>query len=359
MLRLRTVSLALVAAFAFAGDAGARAFLVTKAGNAPAVAVDAAGTAHVAWDTVAGDNTSTTHYCKVPRTAATCAKGTEKTFAPAITDQDFSGPRVYVPGGGKRVIIVTSRCCTAANGPDGNAYDTHVFSFVSTDAGAHFDGGTSFGTFAPEVGAALSAKGTFFSLGFPEKGTGLQVGGIAAFTGARTQFTPIVAQSGGVGTSSTATLVALNDKTTVYAGRVVGTTVKLVRVAPGNDTQVASGFKAPDLLYRTPGKRPRYVLRRYAGGKLGPPVAVTLTGDPIFAGLFQDSFGRSHVVWQDAKGLNYRRSDETGRHFGAPALLSTRSGYFDTAVAANAKGRAAVVYDSNTYAGRVGGFTAG
>src|SRR3712207_3233641 len=107
---MRALGLALLATLAAASPAAARSFLVTKTGNTPSLAVDAAGTAHVGWGSVSGE-TSTTHYCRVPRKAAKCAAGSEKTFAPQVGDQDFGGPRVFLTGA-NGVLVVTTRCCT-------------------------------------------------------------------------------------------------------------------------------------------------------------------------------------------------------------------------------------------------------
>jgi hypothetical protein len=112
-------------------------------------------------------------------------------------------------------------------------------------------------------------------------------------------------------------------------------------------------------MYRTNGPNYRYVIRRFAGGKAKRPSGVTEAGYPIFANAAQDGSGRVHAVWQGRLGLTYRRSAKSGRGFGRFTRLSRRSGFFNLVVAANAKGRAAVAYDSNGTAGRVGGFTAG
>ena len=138
MPRSRTLPLALLAALAAAAPAAARSFIVSKTGNRPALAVDPAGTTHIVWDSVSGDETSTTSYCRVARKAGTCAAGSIRTFTPLAGDQDFAGPRIAVQDKGRRVIIVTSRCCTSGDGADGQAHGTHVLSYVSTDGGRTF-----------------------------------------------------------------------------------------------------------------------------------------------------------------------------------------------------------------------------
>src|SRR3954454_14953096 len=99
---------ALAAALALPAGALAKTFTVSNAGNHPSVAVDASGTAHVVWDVVdrpdADDATSTTYYCKVPRGATSCAKGSTRTFSPAAGEQDFAGPRVFLTGASNVVV---------------------------------------------------------------------------------------------------------------------------------------------------------------------------------------------------------------------------------------------------------------
>ncbi|MCW2966305.1 MAG: exo-alpha-sialidase [Solirubrobacteraceae bacterium] len=363
MPRLLVAPLIVLTALACAGPAAAKPFVVSTAGDRPSVAVDSSGAADVVWDSVdQASQTSTTHFCRVPRNAASCASGSQRTFAPIAGDRDFAGPRVFVSG--KRVVIVTSRCCSDATGPDGQSYGQHVFSFASGDAGATFDTGTWIGTQDPGVGSAFTSGGAFLAFGIAADGTALQSDPLAGFSGAPNTITPLLADSGGVGVTKKTTLVAFDDKTShVYAGVVSGdpnaARPALKAVAKGQDTRVDSGPKGPDLLYRTPGSKSRYVVRRLAGTKLGPAVAVSEAGFPIFGNFAQDPTGRVHVVWQGLKGLTYRSSATSGKHFGKVRVLSSKIGYYDLVIAANAKGRAAVVYDGNGDAGRVGGFTTG
>src|SRR4051794_8718488 len=127
MRRTSPVRLALAAALALSATAQAKSFTVSQSGNHPAIAVDAAGTAHVVWDQVdkpdADDATSTTYYCKVPRGATSCAKGSTRTFSPAAGDQDFAGPRVFLTGA-SNVVVVLTRCCTPETATDGQSYTT-------------------------------------------------------------------------------------------------------------------------------------------------------------------------------------------------------------------------------------------
>lgn len=339
--------------------AHARSFTVSKAGTRPSIAVDAGGLTHIVWDTVAADRTSTTHYCQVPRKASGCAAGTERTFVPAPTDQDFAGPRLFLAG--PDVVVVTSRCCTSQEAPDGSFHSTRVFAMTSADRGATFSAPAWIGTQDADVGAAY-ANGAFLAFGIGAGGTALQAAPLGGYSGSANNVTTKLALSGGVGVSSKGSIVAFNDRNTVFAGAIAGdpnsTPIAFTKVGKGDSTVVTSGPRGADVMYRTKGSNPRFVIRRFAKGKAGRLSAVTEAGYPIFANAFQDGAGRVHAVWQGRLGLTYRRSGKTGRGFGRFTRLSRRSGYFHLVVAANGKGRAAMAYDSNG-PGRVGGFTAG
>src|SRR4051812_37289006 len=63
----------LLALLAFAAPASANRFVVAHDGALPDVAVGADATSHVVWDVVdAKTGTSTTHYCRVERSASRC-----------------------------------------------------------------------------------------------------------------------------------------------------------------------------------------------------------------------------------------------------------------------------------------------
>lgn len=361
MLRFCAAPLALLAALAAAAPAAARPFTLSTAGNKPSVAVDASGTAHVVWDAVAADNTSTTYYCRVARNGAKCLPGSERTFAPVAGDQDFAGPRVYLRG--KNVLVVTSRCCTSADAPDGSSYGTRTFAISSPDGGATFGEPRWIGTQAPDVGATL-ARGAFLALGIAGDGTALLSSPLDGFSGPAKTVTPKLASSGGVGISPRGDVVAFADaQNNVFAGALDGdpnaATIDFKSLGKGSDVVVTAGPSGVDVFYKTNGRDQRYIVRRYRGTMSSRIAAVSEAGFPIFGNAFQDGLGRIHAVWQGDRGLTYRRSAKSGRNFGAPRRLSAKTRYFNLVVAANRGGQAAVVYDSNGFSGRVGGFTAG
>src|SRR5262245_45219154 len=100
----------------------------------PAIAVDAAGTAHIVWNEYRGAAAASdlVHYCQVPRGARTCARQVTLA-APAF---DVNGPRVLLPGDG-RVLVLTSRCCQS---DDVALRGVALYLFTSSDGGASFSG---------------------------------------------------------------------------------------------------------------------------------------------------------------------------------------------------------------------------
>jgi hypothetical protein len=360
--RISTAVLASLAVLAAAGPAAAKPFLVSTAGTKPSVAVDLSGTTHIVWDSVAGDNTSTTHYCKVLRGGSACLAGSPKAFAPVPGDQDFGGPRVFLTGG-RNVLIVTTRCCTSEQGPDQEFHGTRLFALSSSDDGATFGPATWIGTQVPDLGAAFTS-GAVLALGVGTDGTAIQSASLRSFAATPRTITAKQASSGGIGVSPRGNLVAYaDDANNVFAGPLKGdpngAAIAFKALGRGSDVSVTSGAKGADLFYRTTGPKARYIVRRYAGGKPGKISAVSEAGFPIFGTAFQDGPGRVHAAWQGDLGLTYRVSGTNGRGFGKMVRLSKKSGFFNLALAANPKGRATVAYDSNGFRGRVGGFTVG
>lgn len=355
-------ALVVLASLAATGSAGAKPFVVSTSGNKPSVAVDLQGTTHIAWDSVSSDNTSTTHYCRVPRGAIRCAAGSERMFTPVTGDQDFGGPRLFLIGP-KNVLVVTARCCTGDVGADQEFHESRTFAYSSADGGRTFGDPTWIGTQVPDVGAAF-AKGAFLSLGIADDGTAIQSASLGGFAGAPRTITPKLANTGGVGTSPKGNVVAFADaQNNVFAGKLVGdpngATVNFKSLGKGSDVVVTSGAKGTDVLFKTTGKTQRYLLRRYVGGTPRKTTSVSEGGFPIFGTAFQDAVGRVHTAWQGDLGLTYRVSDKAANHFGKMVKVTGRTGFFNLVIAANPKGKATIAYDTNGFRGRVGGFTAG
>ena len=359
---VRTVLAALLGSLVLAATASARPFAVTGQGNTPSVAVDARGTAHVVWDEVAADETSTTHYCQVPRAAATCVEATHQTFAPILGDTDFTGPRVFLAGS-NGVVIATARCCSSEAGPDGQVYSSRVYVMRSQDRGRSFAAPAWIGTQEPGFGAALDGTALVtFATG--DSGAALQASPLDGFAGALNPVSSRSVISGGVGVSPKGNVVAFSDAANnLFVAALTGdpnSAALTPRAAGrGSDAVVTSGPKGVDVLYLAPGKDTRYFVRRFVNRRPGPATAVSELGFPVFGTATQDALGRAHVAWVGERGLTYRRSAPDGRRFAAPRTVSTKFDFFALSLGANAKGQAAVVYDSNRASGRVGGFTVG
>ena len=104
--------------------AAAGAVTVGQGDNAPGVAVDAAGTAYIAWD-----NHNTLQFCRLPRGASACD------IAHSIAAPGATILRAFVAVSGSRVVIAQYRYPSQA-----------VWAFTSTNGGASFDAGHTVGT---------------------------------------------------------------------------------------------------------------------------------------------------------------------------------------------------------------------
>src|SRR4051794_27637714 len=350
MVRRALVLLALL--LAFAAPASAARFSVTSHGALPAAAVDGAGTTHVVWDAYdAGSAASTTTYCRVPRKATRCAPGSTRTFAPVAGDQEFAGPHVIVKG--RAVTVVLSRCCSGTTTP------TRVFAATSSDRGRTFGAPAVIGSLGPDLGLAFTGT-ALLTFGNSDVGIALQYLKLGDTTTKENVVAKGEAASGGVGAGPGGWVAAYAGTDGVVRaarlrGDVTATKPTFSVLGRGSDVRVTAGRNGAYVLYLTPGDRGRYVMRRYADSHFGGTIPVSTGAAPIFGNLFQDRAGRVHATWLGERGITYRRSDREGRTFGrARSLAITTSEYADLAVAANAAGRATVVYARSATAGTVG-----
>jgi hypothetical protein len=121
---MRLIPLTLLILLAAAAPASAaKPFFLGTGGN-PGVAVDAAGTAHVAWWVESATAPDAVHYCQVPRRARRCA--VLRTLpAPGLRRIPLSDVQVLLPRPGTVLIVAPS-----VNGPSAL--------FSSADGGATF-----------------------------------------------------------------------------------------------------------------------------------------------------------------------------------------------------------------------------
>src|SRR4051794_13733216 len=231
----------LLALLLCAAPAHAAHFVVTQHGDAPAVAVDDAAGAHVVWGALdAPTRASTTWYCRVPRHATSCAKGSAHAFTPVRGAQDFSHqPRVFVAG--RTVTIVFSRCCKGTTAPD-TVYET-----VSSNGGKTFSKPSQIGTLTADVDLVPMGS-AFVALGSTDSGLGLQQLQPGATDNVLTND---VAESGGVGIVSQGVLVAYAARagivrTTVLTGDLATAKPAFTTLAHGSDIDMATGPKGAD-----------------------------------------------------------------------------------------------------------------
>ena len=127
--------LTLVLAVAIVAPASAHAQAPVPLGNGtqPAVTVDGAGTAYIAWISRSADPT-TLHFCRLPRGATVCAVNRQI----PVPGTSLTRPFVAVDGGTIRVL-------SYRYGLTPGRFDA-VYMLTSTDGGATFDGGSQIGT---------------------------------------------------------------------------------------------------------------------------------------------------------------------------------------------------------------------
>src|SRR5215208_3908814 len=97
---LRIAAVSVFACLAGAAPAGAAPGFLGR-GHDPGVAVDVAGTAHVAWLAEAADGTGTHEYCQVPRGKRACALRRSV----GVADDGFGKVQVLLPRPGLIQIV--------------------------------------------------------------------------------------------------------------------------------------------------------------------------------------------------------------------------------------------------------------
>jgi hypothetical protein len=318
----------------------------------PTIAVDATGTAHIAWNLngpAIGDDAIV--YCQVPRGARSCAK--KLTLAAPL--ESTSPPQVLLPGDG-RVLIVSSRCCVGAAG-----YPTYLL--ASSDGGASFAAPLQIGN--NEADDAELGPGEFSVSTISDVTTGGVTFQVSPLNGPSPEHVATLGEiPGSIGAAYSGTIafvdpltpiVAMDDLDNVYFRRFGGGIAyndatawgPLNLVAAGSGPQLAglpSGKNGVHMLYRagTPGKF-RLVASRFNGTSFGSATPVSETGDPIFHSFFMDASGRLHAVWVN-------NSDDSLRHRVQPSGKGW--GTIETLVG---KGQAGDVYDTKAAAAKDGG----
>jgi|GEM_PF-3883075 len=122
-----------VAAFLAASPASA---FVVGVGSRPGLALDAAGTAYLAW--IGADSTPTLRFCRLPRGATVCEAGTAAVIA--TNPESTSGSRPFVAVSGDRVVVVQYRY------PFTGTFAAGIYRYTSMNRGVTFGAGEMIGS---------------------------------------------------------------------------------------------------------------------------------------------------------------------------------------------------------------------
>jgi hypothetical protein len=314
-------------------------------GDAPGVAVDAAGTAYVAYNGPYVTPGEPLMFCAWPRGARSCAPRT-------ITDDNASPlaqPALVGAGGAGAVWIVSAR-------------DTLQL-MTSGDGGATFGAPVSLGegrffdaAFGPERRLALTIRNLGY-IDFYERSLAGPVGGTAqvnpgygvesqvAYAGVR----PVVVSGG---RSPAIAYTAWTGAGSVH-DPAMWTTPR--RVGKSNSFALASGRRGLWLAHEVSAGYPdRMVVRRFSGNRFGraPRIPAYRRGLTPIAGaaLAQDARGRMVAVWYSSTGerLEYSKSRTGARWSRARVLATGVETPADLQVALGPDGRGLVVWDENT-----------
>jgi hypothetical protein len=312
--------------------AGAATSLTIGAGHKPGVAIDAAGTAYIAWY---GPESTTTslNFCRLPRGAAACDV-TTTIAAPGTT---LSRPFVTVDGATVRVV-------SYRYGLTGVRFD-QIWEFTSADGGATFDAGHPVGI-AP-FDEAVRGPGDTLTVTTNAESTGLAVQNVPLDGSDAGDSEAILSAdhpyNGTVGFAPVP-VISLGDVPTpiaVFADassnaqfRLFGGGVGLndaaswgppVDIGYADYPRLAGGPSGLFLLSGTPANA--LTVRKWTGSTFGPAVKIADAADDAQAHLTQDAAGRLHAVFahNTAAGLelDYASSDNGSSWQSGPLLTQT------------------------------------
>ena len=340
-LLLTLLSLILAAALA-PSVANASEIQIAPDGNDPGIAVDAAGTAHIAFLSQTGAAFPYTYdysYCRLPRGATACSPRIRlKTGGTPDGDLDHFG-RAQVLVDGSRVIVVGDTCCGTGEG---------VKAWVSANGGTSFAAPkTLFGSLSvqeailgPGSGSVSAVAGSKYATGSLDGSTaGLLPWGIG--TGIGPDPSGAYAQSG-VGLLNAQTpYVVLSDGGRVWVRRFdstkTGFNTAANWLAPQkideeniNEPVTTYGPNGAFLAYGTNNPRANltypYIVHRLSDdGSIGPAMELGTSGSSAIQGdIAEDASGRVHVAYldnHDGNKLTYQWS-KRGVTWADPVKLS-------------------------------------
>ncbi len=301
--------------------AGAATPLTIGTGHKPGVAVDAAGTAYIAWFG-AESTTTSLNFCRLPRGAGACDVRTT-IAAPGTT---LSRPFVTVDGATVRVV-------SYRYGLTGARFD-EIWQFSSADGGATFDAGHPVGS-AP-FDEAVRGPGDTLTVTTNAESTGLAVQNVPLDgTTADTAQAILSADHPYNGTVGPAgpTMVAVfadassNAQVRTSAGALndAAAWTPPVDIGYADYPRLAGGPSGLFLLSGTPENA--LTVRKFDGATFSAGVKIADAADDAQAYLTQDAAGRLHAVFAHGTAagleLDYATSDNATTWQSGPLLTQT------------------------------------
>ena len=312
-------------------------------GSRPHVAMDAAGTAYIAWNGIENSGPNTLYFCRLPRGGTACQN---PSTVVSTTGNSLSQPFVAVDGATVRIVSYRY------GGDVPNSPATYVF--TSVDSGNAFDAGAQAGSlpirdavFGPGAGfslvtSAFSGGGVYQRVeadATPKATTSAQLSTTHVYEGAvglADAITPVVTYTDGSGQGKVwrcegcdPAVKDPNDVNNWTGGADTGN---------ADDAHFAGGpsglfLKTSDSL--TGGN---LIVRKYAAGGFSPAVTIPgATGEHPQSHMSQDPGGRLHVVWPridaDANRLWYATSDD-GANWLTGAIHQGTELFYDVRTAA-------------------------
>jgi hypothetical protein len=314
-----------IAGLLLVAPAGASAAtpLTIGTGHKPGVAVDAAGTAYIAWYGPES-NTTSLNFCRLPRGAAACDV-TTTIAAPGTT---LSRPFVTVDGATVRVV-------SYRYGLTGVRFD-QIWEFTSADGGATFDAGHPVGI-AP-FDEAVRGPGDTLTVTTNAESTGLAVQNVPLDGTDAGESQAILSAdhpyNGTVGLAGPTMVAVFADassnaqvRTSAGALNDAATWTPPVDIGYADYPRLAGGPSGLFLLSGT--LENALTVRKFNGSSFGPAVKIADAADDAQAHLTQDATGRLHAVFahNTAAGLelDYASSDNGTIWQSGPLLTQTNA----------------------------------
>jgi hypothetical protein len=327
MRRVIAAAAALAGLLCAPGAAGAAGTFGIGDGSGPGVALDAAGTAYIAWN--GPEAVTTLQFCRLPRGASACAP---RSMIPAPGTADGRAFVLAYTGG---LIVVSSRFTSSGRA---------TYAFVSSDSGKSFEPASAIGNVA--FNEAVAGPGASVSGTSQISGMLFQNAGIGGFATQSAQLSTDHTYGGALGfLDATTPLVVFNDGVTGdqqfrrYSGsgslNDVANWTPAVGIGTGYFPSIAYG-KAGLFLLSGSGTGP-IAVRKWTGAGFGAPVGLE-HGNSSTTNLFEDPAGRLHVVYvtNNPRRLVHVTSDNGTSWKTATLTTDVGSSVRDTRVAAGA-----------------------